>query len=154
VQITIAAIGRQKSQSPSTQLFDEYVKRLPWHITLKELEEKKPLPAEQRKIREAELLLAAAKDAHKIIALDERGRDMTSPELAAKLGSWMQEGDSHFAFLIGGQDGLSPDIRKAAHLTLSFGKLTWPHMLVRPLLAEQLYRAYTILTNHPYHREG
>jgi 23S rRNA (pseudouridine1915-N3)-methyltransferase len=153
MNITIATIGKSKSGSLYNQLYDDYIKRLPWNITIKEMEEKKPLPVEQRKAREAELLLSACSDAHRIIALDERGKDMTSQQLAAKIGDWQQAGDSRIAFLIGGQDGLEASIRQRADLTLSFGKLTWPHMLVRPLLAEQLYRAYTILTNHPYHRE-
>lgn len=153
MQITIAAIGKNKAGSLTAQLFDEYAKRLPWTLALKELEEKKPLPSEQRKEREAELLLNACSGAHKIIALDERGKDIGSAELASYIGKWQEQGDSKFAFIIGGQDGLHPSVRKAAHLTLSFGKLTWPHMLVRPLLAEQLYRCFTILTNHPYHRE-
>lgn len=153
MHITIAAIGKAKNNTLYSKLYDEYIKRLPWTVSLREMEEKKPLPAAQRKTREAELLLEACADAHRIIALDERGKDMTSPALAQKIGDWQQEGSSHFAFVIGGQDGLDASIRQRADLTLSFGKLTWPHMLVRPLLAEQLYRSYTILTNHPYHRE-
>lgn len=153
MHITLATIGKAKGNTLYSQLFDEYIKRLPWTVTLRELEEKKPLPIEQRKLREAELLLAACADAHRIIALDERGKDMSSTSFAEKIGNWQQEGSSHFAFIIGGQDGLHASIRQRADLVLSFGKLTWPHMLVRPLLAEQLYRVYTILTNHPYHRE-
>lgn len=153
MQVILAAIGKIKSGSPAAQLFDEYKKRLPWTLTLKELDEKKPLPSAQRMKREAELLLAACEGADRIIALDERGKELSSPQFAKQIGDWQQEGMSKLAFVIGGQDGLSPELRKKAHLVLCFGKLTWPHMLVRPLLAEQLYRAHTILTNHPYHRE-
>jgi 23S rRNA (pseudouridine1915-N3)-methyltransferase len=153
MHITLAAIGKAKGNTLYNQLFEQYIKRLPWQVTVRELEEKKPLPTEQRKEREAELLLNACADAHRIVALDERGKDLTSPAFAKKIGDWQQGGDSHFAFVIGGQDGLHHSIRERADLILSFGKLTWPHMLVRPLLAEQLYRAFTILTNHPYHRE-
>lgn len=153
MHITIAAIGKAKANSLYSRLFDEYAKRLPWTVQLRELEEKKPLPVEQRKEREAELLLDACAGAHRLIALDERGKDMTSPEFARRIGEWQQGGDSRLAFVIGGQDGLHPSIRHKADLVLGLGKLTWPHMLVRPLLAEQLYRAFTILTNHPYHRE-
>lgn len=152
MHITIAAIGKARGNTPYSQLYDEYTKRLPWVVTLRELEEKKPLPIDQRKAREAELLLDACADAHRIIALDERGKDMTSPALAQRIGDWQQGGDSRIAFVIGGQDGLDARVRDRADLVLSFGSLTWPHMLVRPLLAEQLYRVYTILTNHPYHR--
>ncbi|MGB1540325.1 MAG: 23S rRNA (pseudouridine(1915)-N(3))-methyltransferase RlmH [Rickettsiales bacterium] len=153
MHITIAAIGRAKTSSLYSQLYDEYIKRLPWTVQLRELEEKRPLPTDQRKTREAELLLSACEGAHHIIALDERGKELTSPEFAGKLGEWQQGGASHFAFVIGGQDGLDKSIRQKASLTLSFGRMTWPHMLVRPLLAEQLYRAHTILTGHPYHRD-
>lgn len=152
MHITIAAIGKAKSDTPYTQLYDEYVKRLPWTVALRELEEKKPLPTDRRKAREAELLLNACADAHRIIALDERGKDTTSPALAQRIGDWQQSGDSRIACIIGGQDGLDASVRDRADLVLSFGKLTWPHMLVRPLLAEQLYRVYTILAHHPYHR--
>lgn len=153
MQVILAAIGKIKSGSPAALLFDEYKKRLPWTLTVKELDEKKPLPSAQRMQREAELLLAACEGVDRIIALDERGKELSSPEFAKQIGDWQQEGMSKLAFVIGGQDGLSPELRKKAHLVLCFGKLTWPHMLVRPLLAEQLYRAHTILTNHPYHRE-
>lgn len=153
MQVILAAIGKIKSGSPAAQLFDEYKKRLPYTLTVKELDEKKPLPSAQRMEREAELLLAACEGADRIIALDERGKELSSPQFAKQIGEWQQEGMSKLAFVIGGQDGLSPEIRKKAHLVLCFGKLTWPHMLVRPLLVEQLYRAHTILTNHPYHRE-
>lgn len=153
MHVTLAVIGKAKASALTSQLFDEYIKRLPWTVTVRELEEKKPLPVEQRKQREAELLLDACAGANRLIALDERGKDLTSPALAQKIGDWQQGGDSHFAFVIGGQDGLDASIRQKADLVLGFGKLTWPHMLVRPLLAEQLYRVHTILTNHPYHRE-
>lgn len=153
MHITLAAIGKSRSGTPAAQLFEEYRKRLPWTLTVKEMEEKKPLPTAQRMAREAELLLSACEGVDRIIALDERGKALSSPELAQQIGDWQQEGYSKVAFLIGGQDGLDPELRKKAHLVLCLGRLTWPHMLVRPLLAEQLYRAHTILTNHPYHRE-
>lgn len=152
MHITLATIGKSKQNTPYSQLFEEYARRLPWTVNLRELEERKPLPTEQRKEREATLLLDACANAQRIVALDERGKDLTSTAFAGVLGQWQQEGDTRIAFIIGGQDGLHPSIRQRADLLLSFGKLTWPHMLVRPLLAEQLYRAYTILTNHPYHR--
>lgn len=153
MHVTIAAIGRAKGNSLHTRLYDEYVKRLPWTVNLRELEEKKPLPVEQRKTREAELLLDACTDCHRIIALDERGKDLSSTALAQKIGDWQQDGASRLGIIIGGQDGLDATVRGRADLVLSFGRLTWPHMLVRPLLAEQLYRVHTLLTNHPYHRE-
>lgn len=153
MHITIAAIGKAKGSALYSKLLGEYLKRLPWQVTVKEFEEKRPLPTDQRKQREAELLLSACENHHRIIILDERGKELSSPQFARHIGDWQDQGDTRLAFLIGGQDGLADEIRTKAHLTLSFGRMTWPHMLVRPLLAEQLYRAYTILTNHPYHRE-
>lgn len=153
MHITIAAIGKAKSHSPAVQLFEEYKKRLPWVLILKELDEKKPLPQTQRIEREAELLLGACTGSERLIALDETGKDLSSSQLARQIGDWQVAGYHKLAFIIGGQDGLSPSLKAKTHLTLSLSRLTWPHMLVRPLLAEQLYRCYTILTGHPYHRE-
>ena len=101
---------------------------------------------------EARSLLAAAKGCSSIVALDERGRGMTSQSFAGWLAQQIDATRTPIAFLIGGAAGLDPAIHRQAHLTLNLGKLTWPHMLVRVLLAEQLYRAETIRTGHPYHR--
>jgi len=87
----------------------------------------------------------------RIIALDERGRDLSSAQLAQQLTQWQQEGRD-VTFVIGGADGLDPDFVKRADLVLSFSPLTWPHQMVRIMLAEQLYRTTTILSGHPYHR--
>ena len=88
-----------------------------------------------------------------VIALDERGKNLTSADLARKLGQWRDEGRADVAFLIGGADGHGPGVKERADLVLSLGAMTWPHMLVRALLAEQLFRAQCILEGHPYHRE-
>ena len=82
----------------------------------------------------------------------ETGKNLTSPVFAKKIGAWRDDGVKDLAFLIGGADGLAKEVRKTAVLTLSLGSMTWPHLLVRALLAEQLYRAQTILAGHPYHR--
>ncbi len=108
-------------------------------------------PAE-RKPREAEKLLAAVPPGAKIVALDERGKSLTSAEFAAALGTWRDQGAPAVAFLIGGADGHDDGIRRKADLVLNLGTLTWPHMLVRGLIAEQIYRAQCILDGHPYHR--
>lgn len=152
MQVILATIGKFKS-GPEAELFEHYTKRLPWKLTLKEFDLKKPLPSEQRKLQEAELLLGACKEADHIIALDEIGKDIGSLAFAAHLQRREDAGDRRIAFIIGGADGLHDSVRKRANLLLSFGRVTWPHLLVRGLLAEQLYRAYTILQNHPYHRE-
>ena len=117
------------------------------------MEVKKTLPPKERKSQEGLLLQGAIADADCIIALDEHGRDMTSAEFAAYLQKRMDSGARTVAFVIGGADGIDDAVLKQAHLTLSFGRVTWPHMLMRGLLAEQLYRTYTILNHHPYHRE-
>ncbi len=110
------------------------------------------MPVTERMAREASLLLAVVPKGAVIVALDERGKNLSSPEFAELLRGWRDNGRHDVAFLIGGADGLDPNVRHSAEMILSFGALTWPHMLVRGLLAEQLYRAHSILNNHPYHR--
>jgi len=151
VHIVVAAVGRAKS-GPERELFDSYVARLPWRVDVKEIELKKEMAVDVRRAREGEALLAAVPDGARIVALDERGRSDNSNAFAKRLGRWRDDGVRSVVFLIGGADGLDETIRKRADVVLNFGALTWPHMLVRALLAEQLYRAHTILTGHPYHR--
>jgi 23S rRNA (pseudouridine1915-N3)-methyltransferase len=154
MRIAIAAVGKWKA-GPERALFEEYRKRLKWPLTLKEVEERRPLPAPELKAREAELLLAvipAKPSAPLLVGLDERGKTFSSEALANQISSWQQRGDGSVAFIIGGADGLDDSIRKRAGLLLSLGAMTWPHMLVRVMLIEQLYRAQQILAGHPYHR--
>jgi 23S rRNA (pseudouridine1915-N3)-methyltransferase len=151
VQIIVAAIGKAKP-GPEKELFAAYAARLPWRIDLKEIEIKKEMAMDARRAREGEALLAAIPEGARIIALDERGKAETSEVFAKRLGRWRDDGVRCVAFIIGGADGLDEALRKRADAVLSFGALTWPHMLVRALLAEQVYRAHTILTGHPYHR--
>ncbi len=152
MRITLAAVGRNKAGA-TKELYELYAARLRWRITLKEVEERRPLPAGALKEQEGELLLAALPRGAKVIALDEGGKEMTSRDFAALLGRWQDEGVADLAFMIGGADGLSEDARQAADVILSLGRMTWPHMLVRGLLAEQLFRAESILAGHPYHRD-
>src|SRR5690606_11801728 len=128
------------------------VKRLPWKLQCREFEVKLDDPA-KRKAREGEQLLEACKGYARIVALDESGKDLSSRQFAEQLKRWQGDGDSSVAFVIGGADGLSPELLKAAHLKWSLGRVTWPHMLVRAMLAEQLYRAHSLITGHPYHRD-
>ncbi|SDZ74465.1 23S rRNA (pseudouridine1915-N3)-methyltransferase [Rubrimonas cliftonensis] len=100
---------------------------------------------------EADLLLAAAPEGP-LVALDERGRQLDSPALARLMAAWRDDGARDVAFAIGGADGHGEAVRERAALTLSFGPMVWPHMLARVMLAEQLYRAATILGGGPYHR--
>jgi len=152
MKLTIAASGKMKDGSPEAMLLREYIKRLPWKITLKEFEIKHADTA-TRQMKEAEALLGACTGCEKIIALDEHGKDLSSRELAKQFSDWQQQGISSAGLMIGGADGLHESVRKKAHLVLAFGRATWPHMLVRAMLAEQLYRVSTILEGHPYHRD-
>jgi 23S rRNA (pseudouridine1915-N3)-methyltransferase len=152
MHVLLCAIGKAKS-GPHQSVYDYYTRRLAWKVTLKEWELKKPVTSRERKEQEGEWLLNAAKDCEHSIALDEKGRELTSVAFASHLQKQRENGVRSIAFLIGGADGLHETVLARAHLTLCLGHMTWPHMLVRALLAEQLYRAYTISTGHPYHRE-
>jgi 23S rRNA (pseudouridine1915-N3)-methyltransferase len=110
-------------------------------------------PPDEGRRREAELLRAAVPAGARLIALDEGGQALRSAELAALLGRWRDAGTAEVACLIGGANGLDDSLRREAVLVLSLGPMTWPHLLARALLAEQLFRANSILTGHPYHRE-
>ncbi len=144
-------VGRAR-KAPEAALFDRYAARLPWPLTLREVDERRPLKGEVLKRREAELLLAQVPQGARVVALDERGRDLSSPEIAAIVGRWRDDGCRDIAFIVGGADGLDRSVRERADLVLALGRATWPHMLVRAMLAEQIYRIYAILNGHPYHR--
>ncbi len=151
MRITLVAVGRAKTDA-TTALYRDFAKRLRWPLRLHEVEERNPLPPKARKKREGERLLAAVPEAARLVALDEGGKSLDSPAFAALLGRWQDEGLGDLAFVIGGAEGLSPAVLERADLTLSFGPMTWPHLLARVSLAEQLFRAQCILDGHPYHR--
>ena len=153
MRLWIAAVGRA-GRAVSSGVYEDYARRLTWPLELREVDLRQTLSPEKRKIREAEKLLAAVPDGAVVVALDEKGKTLSSREFALKLGAWRDDGVADLAFLIGGADGLDQSIREKAALVLSLGAMTWPHLLVRGMLAEQLYRAQSILTGHPYHREG
>ena len=146
MKITILAIGKCKKNSPEFALIEEYKKRSPWEICIKE----KDNSAQED---EAKFLLEHIPTGDKVVVLDERGENIKSLELAAKIEAWQNDGVAGICFLIGGADGHLEATRKRADLVLSFGKLTLPHMLMRVVLTEQIYRIQTILNHHPYHRE-
>ncbi|HEX8842806.1 MAG TPA: 23S rRNA (pseudouridine(1915)-N(3))-methyltransferase RlmH [Sphingomicrobium sp.] len=130
-------IGR----TPEAELVERYLKRITWPVKVTELPERGgnvPQPPA----------------ASVTIALDERGQALTSVELAKKLEGWRDGGKREARFLVGAHGGHDEEQRRSADLLLSFGPATWPHLLVRAMLAEQLFRATSILANHPYHREG
>jgi 23S rRNA (pseudouridine1915-N3)-methyltransferase len=151
VKLTIAAIGRA-GRGPERDLYEHYAGRIGWPLTLRELEERRKLSAAEMIKREGELLLAAVPDRAMLVALDRRGKALDSEAFAARLQRWRDDSVSEVAFLIGGADGHGEAVLKQASLTVSFGAMTWPHLLARAMLAEQIYRAQQLLAGHPYHR--
>ena len=154
MKLALCAVGRLRS-GPERDLVDDYLTRFERtgkplgvpSVQLIEVEERKGGGMEA----EADLLARAIPAGAVVAVLDERGRTLSSPEFADQLGRW-RDGGRDVALLIGGADGLAPRLRDRADLALSFGRMVWPHMLVRVMLAEQLYRAATILAGSPYHR--
>ena len=130
-----------------------YAKRIVPPATILELEEKRPLPPALLKTREAELILAALPAGARLVALDRGGAAWSSRELADRVAAWRDRGTGAIAFAIGGAEGLGAAVLERADAVLSLGAMTWPHLLVRSMLLEQLYRAQQILAGHPYHRE-
>ena len=151
MRIHVIAVGRARG-GPTAALFVEYTQRLPWPVALHEVEVRTGA-AEGRSQREAALLTQRIPARSTLVALDPRGRMLSSEALAERMGRWRDEGTADLAFLIGGADGLDEGLRTRADLLLSFGPMIWPHLLARAMLAEQLFRAHTILAGHPYHRE-
>jgi 23S rRNA (pseudouridine1915-N3)-methyltransferase len=151
--IRIVAGGRWKGGDPARTLFEDYVARLPWPVSLSEIDPRIGDPARRQAAESAGIVAAASTPAGRVlIALDGRGRDLASEELAARIRSWQDAARPALVFAIGGADGLTDEVRRAADVVLSFGRMTWPHLLARAMLAEQLYRASSILAGHPYHR--
>uniref|UniRef100_UPI0040473E37 23S rRNA (pseudouridine(1915)-N(3))-methyltransferase RlmH n=1 Tax=Yoonia sp. TaxID=2212373 RepID=UPI0040473E37 len=155
MRVHICAVGRLRT-GPERDLYDDYLARFdrtgralalgPAHLI--EVEDKKGggMPAE------AALLERAIPAGSLICIMDERGKVQTSPQFATTLAGWRDQGRQDIAFVIGGADGIDPALRARADASVSFGKMVWPHMLVRVMLAEQLYRAASILAGGPYHR--
>ena len=133
-------IARGRIRGPEAELVARYARRLVWPLTLTELGDTAPLPDAPPQTR--------------VVVLDERGPTLTTRAFADRLAAWRDEGVREARFVIGGADGHSAATRASADWLLSFGPATWPHLLVRAMLAEQLYRATSLLAGHPYHREG
>ncbi|MDR2902568.1 MAG: 23S rRNA (pseudouridine(1915)-N(3))-methyltransferase RlmH [Lactobacillales bacterium] len=153
MKVIIAAIGKMKKNSHEFELVQEYIRKSKMDIQVVEAEEKRALSGEALKKAESELLLRAIPKGTRTIVLDEKGVLLSSRELADILKNWQDQGAQNICFLIGGADGHSADLKNKADLKLSFGRMTLPHMLMRVVLAEQIYRAGSILANHPYHRD-
>ncbi len=156
MKITIACVGRsgRAKHDAAQSLIAAYCERLPWPVAIREVEDRKAGgTSAERKAREAALLLAALPKNAVIVALDERGKSLSSRAFAELLGNWRDHGEQEIAFVIGGADGLDRTILDRARLTLSLSAMTWPHLLARVMLLEQLYRAWSLQTGHPYHRD-
>ena len=154
MRITILSIGKFEN-SPHKLVFESYLKRLKWKIELKELQLKNSqnMSVEKAKEGEGELILKALKPNSKLILLDEKGKEFTSKNFAKLISNFANESESDLTFVIGGADGLSKKLLEKNHLKISFGLMTLPHLMVRTVLIEQIYRAQTIISGHPYHRE-
>lgn len=154
MRITIVAVGKCRA-GPDRDLFEDYRQRLKWPVTVREVEEHRKVPPAQLMAREGELLVAALPKPSAdlvAVALDQRGKALSSEQFANHVRQWRDRGIQDLAFIIGGADGLSKAVLERATLALSLGPMTWPHMFVRAMLAEQLYRTQQILLGHPYHR--
>lgn len=145
MKITLGVIGKCKPSSPEAEIIKRYQERLKWELKIKEKDN-------SSQEEEAKFLATCIPTGSKVIVLDERGKNMTSPELAKIVENWMQQGCSEICFLIGGAEGHLEETRQKADLVLSFGKLTLPHILMRAVLTEQIYRLETIINHHPYHK--
>jgi 23S rRNA (pseudouridine1915-N3)-methyltransferase len=159
MRIIVAAVGRLK-HGPETELSARYRKRAAQtgrHLGLRDIEiieirESRAGDAGKRMIEESIALANIIPQNAVVVVLDSRGENLDSSALAAQLAKWREQDRSAVTFLIGGADGLAMSLGDKAALRLSFGSATWPHQLIRVMLLEQIYRATTILTGHPYHR--
>ena len=148
MRIVVAAVGRGRDD-PAQQLFESYRRRLPWPTELREV---RPGGGNAGREREAAALLKGLPEGAYVVALDGTGKALTSEAFARRLARIRDDGAAVVAFLIGGADGHGDPALARADLVLSLGPMTWPHLLVRAMLAEQLWRAASILSGHPYHR--
>ena len=144
--ITLIAVGKNKAKSPFYELWNQYVKRMSSKVTLYEIEARSTQEEHQK-------ILEKINPSYPLICLDEQGKSFSSQDFSKQLQRFQLDGASHIQFVIGGADGLSQEIRSKANVVMSFGQQTWPHMMVRVMLIEQIYRAQQILAGHPYHRE-
>ena len=157
MQLLILAVGKGRT-APEHRLARDWLARLPQSGSfipgsIIEVESKLP-PGPKRTDDESRRLMRAIPDGAALTVLDPRGTDHSSEDLAALIGDWQDQGRHTACFAIGGADGHNDLLRNRADRLISFGRATWPHMLCRAMLAEQLYRASSILAGHPYHRAG
>jgi 23S rRNA (pseudouridine1915-N3)-methyltransferase len=159
MRLVVIAIGRLK-KGPERELAERYRERFDAigrklgfrGLEIHEISESRARDAATRMAEEAAAISVLIPQKYVLVALDERGKSIDSASFAQHLGRFRDEGVENTIFTIGGADGLSPDLRRKAKLTIAFGAATWPHQMVRVMLLEQIYRAATILAGHPYHR--
>jgi len=148
LKIKVFTINKINTQAPELLLIENYLKRLPWQICIEQLELKGKFPSQKQKALEGELLLKAIDKTSYIIALDESGSLLSSQHFAQKI----EKIDKPISFIIGGAYGLSAEVKTRADSIISLSLMTMPHIFARLFLVEQIYRAYTIISNHPYHK--
>ena len=159
MRVIIAAVGRLKA-GPERDLAERYLKRAVQvgrslgltGLEVIEIRESRADNVERRVLEESIAIANVIPDRAMIVLMDERGESMPSAAFAGRLQAWRTEGKPAVVFVIGGADGLAPGLKDKSKLTMAFGAATWPHQIVRIMLLEQLYRAVTILSGHPYHR--
>jgi 23S rRNA (pseudouridine1915-N3)-methyltransferase len=159
MRLVVAAVGRLK-RGPERELAERYCERAAKSgravgirtVAISEIDESRARRTKDRVSEEAAALKAVVPAQAAVVALDEHGESLASEALAQRIGRWRDEGRPALVILIGGPDGLAPELLAKADLRLAFGRTTWPHQLVRIMLFEQLYRAIAILSGHPYHR--
>lgn len=149
--VELIVVGKL-SKGPLFELAQDYLKRLKWNTKIYEIESKHKDPKRAQDDEAMQIVSKMAQDAF-VVVMDERGNGLKSLDFAKTLQNLQNSGENHIQFVIGGSDGLTEEIRDQANLLLSFGQQTWPHMLARVMLLEQIYRAQQILVGHPYHRE-
>ena len=158
MRITVIAVGRAQ-KGPERDLIDRYVERigqispsLGIKLSVRELPQSRLGRAADRMADEARAIETAIPAGARCVVLDEGGKSLSSTDLADRLRQWRDDGVADAVFIVGGPDGLALELTERADLALAFGKMSWPHQMVRAMLAEQLYRAMTIISGHPYHR--
>ena|SRR6476661_9957318 len=159
MRVVVICVGRLK-QGPERELaeryrerFDDIGRKLGFRgLELHEISESRARDAATRMVEEAAAISALLPEKYVLVALDERGDSVDSASFARHLGRWRDQSVANTIFVIGGADGLSPELQRKAKLRIAFGSATWPHQMVRVMLQEQIYRAATILAGHPYHR--
>lgn len=151
LKFDIIAVGRLR-KGAFFDLAQEYAKRVRWSLSIYEVEAKTTDPKAAQE-EEARKIKEYIKENAFVIVLDERGDGLRSLDFAQTLENLQNTGEDHIQFIIGGADGLTEEIKGRANLLLSFGQQTWPHMMARVMLLEQIYRAQQIMARHPYHRE-